>query len=1585
MGPGEPGTIAFVRCIPPGQIAELCSDPHFRIAGWQIFGIVARIQANAALHLIPADEAVEYRESKSAAALLLVDFEGAGAGMDGIYSAAREISEKELFREGIRIAKKRLHKIRKFAEEAVRQAGRIGRHNTISPWREFAFFCECAEYPEHVGSAVAQIGLWPIHVKSEPNIRDCDTAARLVEKCLLASGSATSLARIDGLMLRGATNEQYRTLINFFKESAGIRWTEAVAMLANQPLLWVNNLNPGFLDQQIERIELASWRRKGAEKPYAWSGLRTTDDGLQAVINKDPQSPKERSKIEVRWNAFPEALAKGTAEYSIKLIYGSGEDEFIEQKAAHTGPGVQRAVFTEADFEDFDGTEKFESLITVEVIGKEIRSGPTEEFTLQFGLTDVVTGSTGLTERSLVEGLLAAEDDASFLETISDRVSFTEDRNHHVIARLKGTSKEGKTIRVYRPPLLREIEMQWSEHKSAIGRWCVRVRADGSPVGAPEFQEIEQGRCPDEHWQSLRKASEKLCELALSGGGFVSLVYADNKTAERYITAWQEAIETGDPAVALAQTVEIRTLSNSMIGFIVLPSHPVRVAWYAGYDALARYGRYTENLTRKRLVKALAPLDGAEFPACLPGLEPNQSFVFGDMLGFHAVAMVSDSDKEPKAAISQMAKALGAENAAAASSPATSRILSKEITRYLDLHEGCETIHMNALRSGDGVTVSRALGSQFDTTAISDDEAATSLSFVLQLYPSQEQKKVAGRFLTETSERRRSGAGFIPREDRWMFESHPSPNGTPVPKLRWAKRTGDLPEPTEAAHISVAFDSFIANVSAHSSDQIESPRPWEVFGLAAPMQRVFSFKPEPHWLTFYPPELRGDRHPAGTGLSDRLHRIHKAIQGAVVRNLGATPGNWPVLRTALKPEQNEMFERLHSVSDWVITIDRNAGIEYFDSPRESQQVYDAYVIDCVPEREDLGAFQLITSTANFEEVMILLEGALSEMGLSTSRRNCEFLLRELKGLSGRMAMRLAGPSTAAGELIALSLVFTNSRLSHSSSDWPLLQNGFFIPLDDVPELLPFRQNPEDSNCRGDILLVSLPKRGGFQFQAIEVKYRRYLRSARDQDLCEHICSQNEATIKRFSEQYFPADSSPSAEIAPRRARLARIFRFYAEKARRHYLTDGEYLRVSEEIDKMLELGTKYSPSAPTSDFVHKGFIFCPDFMPEEPESIYTARDNEVFLFGPAQMPDTDVRHASIREETAVSVSQSDATGETSGSNEPASSVKSIGKLGNISPEEHGLVSVLLGSSKQTDEPIYWQLGIRTNPHLMVVGLPGMGKTHALVNICSQLSQHSIIPVVFSYHEDIDVRLEQQIGPLNFIDYNGLGFNPMQIARSQPMAYIDNAGMIRDIFSSIFPDLGDLQLEYLRDAVKEAYKQYGWTSASIHTATPPFQLVYEKLESGCTDKRLLLRLRELNDYGFFSATGPAASPLEAKRASIVRIHSTQNEGLQNAFSSFVLQNVYQSMFARGEQRRLTHAIVIDEAHRASRLKLIPALAKECRKYGILLIIASQEARDFQPSLFSAVGNYLVLRVTDQDAKLLANQSGDSASNPRLLTG
>ncbi len=98
---------------------------------------------------------------------------------------------------------------------------------------------------------------------------------------------------------------------------------------------------------------------------------------------------------------------------------------------------------------------------------------------------------------------------------------------------------------------------------------------------------------------------------------------------------------------------------------------------------------------------------------------------------------------------------------------------------------------------------------------------------------------------------------------------------------------------------------------------------------------------------------------------------------------------------------------------------------------------------------------------------------------------------------------------------------------------------------------------------------------------------------------------------------------------------------------------------------------------------------------------------------------------------------------------------------------------------------------------------------------------------------------------------------------------------------------------------------------------------------------------------------------------------------------VFYGLYKDMFRRGIQGRITHALVFDEAHRAARLKLIPTMAKECRKYGISLVLASQEARDFDTSVFSAIANYLVLRSTDTDAKFLVRNVSNSRQEHALI--
>ena len=204
----------------------------------------------------------------------------------------------------------------------------------------------------------------------------------------------------------------------------------------------------------------------------------------------------------------------------------------------------------------------------------------------------------------------------------------------------------------------------------------------------------------------------------------------------------------------------------------------------------------------------------------------------------------------------------------------------------------------------------------------------------------------------------------------------------------------------------------------------------------------------------------------------------------------------------------------------------------------------------------------------------------------------------------------------------------------------------------------------------------------------------------------------------------------------------------------------------------------------------------------------------------------------------------------------------------------------------------------------------------------------------------------------------------------PLAYMDNVTLLRDNFAAIFPDLGDVQLGRVREAIKQSYADLGW-AVGTRGKIPPFCTFYDLLKAEVKpDRGLMTRLAELADYGLFEATVGAPSLLDSATPALVQIHSSQNEVLQRAFSTFVLHHLYQSMFRRGPQDRITHAVIFDEAHRAARLKLIPTMAKECRKYGLSFVVASQEAKDFDASLFTAVANFLALRVSEPDAKLMA---------------
>ena len=1584
LGRPEQGSMAFVRCLPPDAAGELAADERFKLAGWQV-GAVVDIK-DVARRWITADEAVEWREDKAQPALLLVDATTAGAGMDGIYSAAREIGETELFSIAQEIAHRKLsHGFKSYARRAVDKARQLSKQRSLAPWQTFSYLCRAILRAADAGGALPLLGLWPVAIGDKPDDADLDKAARLTERLFSLQGARLSPEqRVTALKLKSEDIETQRQLTAFVREMDGLPRLEALARVESIPEFWLNRINPGLFDEQsLQAIEWVTWRGKTG-KPQAWSGLLENDEKrLELRLNPNADNPKERARIEVRWKAEPETLAKGAVDYLIEVR--AGQDVLAEKSVSHSGKSPQKVVFTQDDFEEIEENARFEAQVFIRALGENTCETISEDFVLCFGETEKpAKSSAGKVFPTLALAIAhIAPDNDSFKCLARDpgnRQFFGSDAKGYISCRW-----QGKVGKVFSPPLLSKLGKDWADRAGTLGRWRLQVRADGTPVGETTFVDMS-GEAGAER---LIESSRQMANWLANSQGPLGILYHHEvgEAVNKYVLAAMEVWKSSSPSLTLIHTLEVVSLTGNCMGLIVLPTHPLRVAWQQSFDLLVAYHRYEENLPAARVERLLDKVTGAHYPSFLPGLAPGKSFVFADTLGFHAVALVPADDPEPKATVALLGRLLGGDESSAPTvGKGAAAALAGEIGRYLQLHPEYRRIQIHALRAGDAMPVARALGqavqsSVDDEESASDDGDRQQLCYELDLYPASEQSvELTGRFLSATTERRRTGAGSVPEVDRWLLDSVTRPGGVSLPRLRWARRK--VATPSSSAHLAIAFDVFSSRVEYRSLTELPVTGVLEAHGLMLMPTRDFRTAPNPYWLSFVPPNPEGEKHPVTGILTKRQVILHGHILHATARHLGGCDKDWPVLVTEVSPDQADLLQDLHGLCDWVITADRNAGIEYFDSPRDLPKVYESYIIDCVPERDDLGFMQLITSTSSFDEVVNLLDEALGEMGLSASPRNCHFLLDALKAVSGRLALRLAGAGSAAQEMIAVALAYSHCAKAEETEEiWLPLSDGFFIPLDDVPEL--FREpgkRVQGGEQRADLLYVTAQKRGGLRMAFAEVKFRRYLKTARAPDLAQTMDRQIDASCQRW-EHLFGAKTS-ALEKTVNRAWLARILRFYARKGRRHGLSEDAYRNTMREIDRLVR---KESNPPELLDLRRVGFVFCPEYGGRSPASIEHEGDALLWLFGPGLLPEPRFEipaddGPSTEPSIAVLVQGSKTTPADSPTEietkEPTSDVmaaldSTLTSEPKSSAEGQLDVDILLGHKEPGDDPVVWRASIKANPHLMILGLPGMGKTTCLINMCEQLQARQIVPIVFSYHQDIDEKLTVRLPkPPLVVRYAGLGFNPMQIEGDAPHGYLDNVGMLRDIFSAIFPDLGDVQLGRLREALKTSYLDKGWSQGQ-RGEVPAFRAFIDLLRADAKpDRGLLTRLNELDDYGLFNAVTGAPTLLDVESLALIQIHGTQNEYLQRAFATFVLYNLYQNMFRRGPQDRITHAVIFDEAHRAARLKLIPTMVKECRKYGIAFVVASQEAKDFDPSLFTAVANYLALRLNETDAKLMA---------------
>jgi len=147
--------------------------------------------------------------------------------------------------------------------------------------------------------------------------------------------------------------------------------------------------------------------------------------------------------------------------------------------------------------------------------------------------------------------------------------------------------------------------------------------------------------------------------------------------------------------------------------------------------------------------------------------------------------------------------------------------------------------------------------------------------------------------------------------------------------------------------------------------------------------------------------------------------------------------------------------------------------------------------------------------------------------------------------------------------------------------------------------------------------ATVGRRGGLRISFIEVKFRRYLKTARTTDLVETITGQLDASRARWEKLF--GQATTALEKTVQQARLARVLRFYARKGRRHTLSEDAFERIERELLKLSREGTQYLlPALDEQERPGVGFVFCPEYEAAVPVSI----GDDIWLFGPALLPES---------------------------------------------------------------------------------------------------------------------------------------------------------------------------------------------------------------------------------------------------------------------------------------------------------------------------------------------------------------------------
>lgn len=1483
-------------------------------------------------------------------------------------------------------------------------------------------------------------------------LKEEDAQARLLRngECVenLSDADKTTFLAIEALVNKGFDpeyNHVKSALLTFFRTQNQVdtrEWTEKI-LLDRDWLKQISFDKWKFKDLAGEQIELylEPFRDKDGN-PLSTTGLQLESDNLVATSN---------TKLRVKWKTNPRKTSK-VSQFVIILEREEQIDASSELHRKAAKGTTEQALFPFKDVELEPGEEW---LVQIRVVALDenkakIAEDISEPFYLRGEESDTATGETKRFNRirNIAEATFKAT--YRFKKEIEIESQGLE-TGRSLIYRIKTNPKE--TYQIPLNDLLFELERKILLDPFSGGAYNVDIINRGF-IEHADFKAIKISLSVFKtEYNSFLDARKELFHAITSSDSSAVIETLDLRAYETaildYAKAYKHLTSTISQAVKMSPDAEVNNLltnthllnrldtihiklgsSDEPEDLILLsPTHPLKMLWLLQYQLmLFDWSKKMLLLDDNEFNKAI-DIEGFEkiLPLNLPNaisFAENVFFVNTDVLDLFWGLFPKSTTADIRKVVAMTSKALGYKDDLGNISSVNPVQIADRLWRYLRHHPYIKTLKLNVLNPGDGQLFLNTI------RELQRMEDFKNLRYDITFYGTLGHELMGSAFdglMNDTT----LSEGSRPDVDDELLE----PSHNPLfPKLFFSKVKIEAGKWTDVqfkeANVTIIIDQFVTKTISRPKGDV--PGCYFLHGLLAEYRSEFNIMGDAvTWSRKVVPSDTSDVI-AENEISSLIFGIGQDFSGLSCSyfDWGKSTGHLPTIQLELSKQDRHILAQIHDKSDWVFTIDRNFGIEYFDNPADANSNLKSYLIDYTPEFMDGVGHRLIVSTGWLNEIEKLIEDGLHKINIPTSSFRAEKILDIIKSVSGKLALKLINNPNNAREIIGLAI----TRLALEKEGF--LSNAVLIPVDthiDIFAQNKRRSDDEDISVkRSDLILVSV-KNGKLNLNLIEVKFRSGEGNITESmALKEEIVKKNENSEKAFRTKFISDADNPKIDVHLSNKSLSTLIGFYLERAIRHNLcTDSSDLKFMLESINTGDFNISFEHSGyilhwagkTKSVDTYKGNIVC-ELGNDKISELLEIRETEIEESLSDQVADKNIEPTTESDQPNIKTEQIVDSGENvknKSTDQEIPTSKETTPIG-TTPGQHGdstatrptiiLPKIFIGKNVDDGtniifDPVTTVPKKLANQHLLIVGKSGAGKSQTTSGLLYELSKQDIPFLVLDFQgEYISTVLSNSNGD-SFMDATnakqldpsyGMDINPLELSVSgnsgEKVSYMNNVYQVSGILKLIF-GLGDIQHPVLKDAIKRAYQEKGFSISDRLTwanEPPQFQDIWTILEfmeqhEGSNVRNLKYRIEPLFENNIFvTGTNSASIATILKQNSIINLSTLHTPELMKSVARFVLQAVYNRMLAEGPSKQIKLYVVIDEAHKLSYDQTLTDLIREARKYGIGFILASQSVRDFATVVFENMGTKIALQLEGEDAKFMADNFGatDKRSKEAVLS-